>query len=74
MPAGVRFFAEHQPLTPMIDTVRGLLCGTHIGNSAIVVLAWCTRKASLAWSGRSRHGGRTVRAPELISLLLDRRS
>jgi ABC-2 type transport system permease protein len=42
MPAGVRFFAEHQPFTPMIDTLRGLLFGTYIGNSAIVALAWCT--------------------------------
>jgi ABC-2 type transport system permease protein len=52
MPAGVRFFAEHQPFTPMIDTARGLLFGTHIGNSAIVALAWCTGIGilGLVWS------------------------
>jgi ABC-2 type transport system permease protein len=41
MPAGVRWFAENQPLSPMIETVRGLLLGTPIGNSAIIATAWC---------------------------------
>lgn len=41
MPAGVRWFAEYQPFTPVIDTLRGLLLGTPIGNSAILALAWC---------------------------------
>jgi ABC-2 type transport system permease protein len=41
MPAGVRWFAENQPLTSMIETLRGLLLGTPIGNSAFVATAWC---------------------------------
>jgi len=41
MPAGVRWFAEHQPFTPIIETLRGLLLGTPIGNNAIIALAWC---------------------------------
>ena len=41
MPAGVRWFAEHQPFTPIIGTLRGLLLGTPIGNNAIIALAWC---------------------------------
>ena len=41
MPAGLRAFAEYQPFTPMIETIRGLLLGTGIGSSAIVALAWC---------------------------------
>ena len=41
MPAGVRWFAEYQPLTPIIDTLRGLLLGTPIGNSAVLAVAWC---------------------------------
>src|SRR5262245_13414424 len=41
MPAGVRWFAEHQPFTPIIETMRGLLLGTTIGNSAISAVAWC---------------------------------
>jgi ABC-2 type transport system permease protein len=42
MPVGVRYFAEYQPFTPMIDTLRGLLFGGHIGSSALTGLAWAT--------------------------------
>lgn len=42
MPAAVGWFAENQPLTPIIDTIRGLLLGTPIGSDWIVALAWCT--------------------------------
>lgn len=41
MPVGVRWFAEYQPFTPVIDTLRGLLLGTPIGNSAALAIAWC---------------------------------
>jgi len=41
MSGGVRLFAEYQPFTPVIDTVRGLLLGTPIGNSAVLAVAWC---------------------------------
>jgi ABC-2 type transport system permease protein len=37
----VAWFAEHQPFTPIIETLRGLLTGTPIGNDAVVALAWC---------------------------------
>ncbi|MFF4353320.1 ABC transporter permease [Streptomyces sp. NPDC001530] len=41
MPTGVRWFAEYQPFTPIIETLRGLLMGTEIGNSALIAVAWC---------------------------------
>jgi ABC-2 type transport system permease protein len=41
MPAGVRWFAEYQPFTPITQTLRGLLLGTPIGNNAIIAVAWC---------------------------------
>jgi ABC-2 type transport system permease protein len=41
MPAAVRWFADHQPFTPMNETLRGLLTGTGIGNDGIVSVAWC---------------------------------
>ena len=41
MPAGVRWFAEHQPFTPIIEALRGLLTGAPVGSSAAVALAWC---------------------------------
>ena len=40
MPAGVRWFAEYQPVSPVIDTVRGLLLGTSIGNSLALAVSW----------------------------------
>jgi ABC-2 type transport system permease protein len=41
LPAGLRQFAEYQPFTPVIETLRGLLLGAPIGNSAILAVAWC---------------------------------
>ncbi|MET9919638.1 ABC transporter permease [Streptomyces sp. NPDC059605] len=41
MPTGLRWFAEYQPFTPIIETLRGLWLGTEIGSSATIGLAWC---------------------------------
>jgi ABC-2 type transport system permease protein len=41
MPAAMAWFARNQPFTPVIETVRGLLMGTPIGNSALIAGAWC---------------------------------
>jgi ABC-2 type transport system permease protein len=41
MPTGMRWFAEYQPFTPMMETLRGLLMGTPIGSSGVVSVAWC---------------------------------
>jgi ABC-2 type transport system permease protein len=41
MPAGLRWFAEYQPFTPIMETVRGLLLGGAIGNNGVIALAWC---------------------------------
>jgi ABC-2 type transport system permease protein len=40
MPAGLRWFAEYQPFTPVIETIRGLLLGIGIGASGIAAVAW----------------------------------
>jgi ABC-2 type transport system permease protein len=48
MPAGVRWFAEYQPFTPVIQTLRGLLLGSPIGNNAVIAIAWC---AAIALTG-----------------------
>ena len=42
MPGPIRWFAEHQPFTPIMETLRGLLLGTAIGSDAIASIAWCT--------------------------------
>ena len=41
MPDGLSWFAQNQPFTPVIETVRGLLLGTAIGNSGVLAVAWC---------------------------------
>ncbi len=41
MPPAVRWFADYQPFTPVIDTLRGLLMGTAIGNCGVLAVAWC---------------------------------
>lgn len=41
MPAAVRWFTDNQPFTPIIETLRGLLIGTPIGNSGILAIIWC---------------------------------
>ena len=38
---GVRQFAEYQPFTPIIESLRGLLAGTPSGGYAAAALAWC---------------------------------
>jgi ABC-2 type transport system permease protein len=40
MPSWLRGFAEHQPVTPVIDSVRALLLGTPVGDSAWQALVW----------------------------------
>jgi ABC-2 type transport system permease protein len=41
MGAGVRQFAEYQPFTPIIETLRGLLAGAPSAGDAIAAVAWC---------------------------------
>lgn len=41
MPAAVRAFAENQPTSPIIETVRSLLNSEPVGNDIWVALAWC---------------------------------
>lgn len=52
MPAPVRWFAENQPFTPIMETLRGLLLGTGVGTNAIVGAAWCAviTVASFLWA------------------------
>jgi len=62
MPAGLRWFAAHQPFTPMIETVRGLLMGTPIGHSAIIASAWCIAIGTFGYMrARAAYDRRAVR-------------
>jgi ABC-2 type transport system permease protein len=40
MPRWLRGFAEHQPMTPVIETLRGLWMGTPLGHQPAWALAW----------------------------------
>jgi len=54
LPAGIRWFAEYKPFTPVNETLRGLLTGTPIGDNLIITIAWCAGVTALsyAWSRR----------------------
>jgi ABC-2 type transport system permease protein len=41
MGPGVRQFAEYQPFTPIIESLRGLLAGAPSGGYAAAALGWC---------------------------------
>ncbi|GAA2332538.1 ABC transporter permease [Streptomyces kunmingensis] len=49
MPGWFRPIAEYQPFTPAIETLRGLLLGTEIGNNGWLALAWCVGLSALGY-------------------------
>jgi ABC-2 type transport system permease protein len=49
MPAGLRWFAQYQPFTPITETLRGLLLGTGIGAQAWLAAAWCVALAAAGY-------------------------
>jgi ABC-2 type transport system permease protein len=50
MPAGLRWFAEYQPFTPMMETLRGLLLGTGIGHhTAWLAAGWCVALTAIGY-------------------------
>ncbi|MBK3574477.1 ABC transporter permease [Streptomyces sp. MBT65] len=55
MPGWFQPIAEYQPFTPAIETLRGLLLGTEIGNNWWIALAWCVGLTVLGyfWSTAS---------------------
>ncbi|MFI8962292.1 ABC transporter permease [Streptomyces sp. NPDC053493] len=61
MPTGLRWFAEYQPFTPAIETLRGLLMGTAIGNSGYVALTWCVGLTLVGYLWARAAFGRTAK-------------
>ncbi|WP_371527864.1 ABC transporter permease [Streptomyces sp. NBC_01283] len=49
MPTWFQPIAEYQPFTPAIETLRGLLLGTDIGNNGWITLAWCLGLSALGY-------------------------
>src|SRR5258708_3911191 len=60
MPGWIQAFARPQPITPVVETLRGLLLGTPAGSSLWIALIWC--------------GGLTAAAVAVSGLLFRRRT
>jgi ABC-2 type transport system permease protein len=60
MPGPVRAFAEHQPVTSIVDSLRDLYAGQPVGGGIWVALAWCVGVLLLAHAGAMRAYRRKV--------------
>jgi ABC-2 type transport system permease protein len=49
MPGWFQPIAEYQPYTPTIETLRGLLLGSDIGNNGWLAIVWCLGLAVLGY-------------------------
>lgn len=54
MPTGLRWVADHQPITPIIEAIRGLLLGTELGSAPVWAVGWCLliMVGAMLWAGR----------------------
>lgn len=63
LPSWLAWFAEHQPITPIIEAIRSLLMGTPMGDSAWWAVGWCVLVIAVAavwgsWLFRRKAGRR----------------
>ena len=49
MPGPVRAFAEHQPVTSVVDAIRSLLENQPVGHDLWIALAWCLGLVAVAY-------------------------
>ena len=58
MPGPVRVFADYQPFTPIMETIRALLTGGTIGANGPLAVAWCVAIVGLSyvWAMRLYEG------------------
>jgi len=50
MPGPVKWFAEHQPVTSIVNTLRSLFADRPLGNDLWTALAWCLGLLVVAWA------------------------
>ncbi|MCU1366788.1 MAG: transporter permease [Ilumatobacteraceae bacterium] len=50
MPTAVRWFAEHQPVTSIVNTLRNLYAQQPVGNDVWTALAWCIGLLAVAYA------------------------
>lgn len=55
MATGIRWFAEFQPFTPVVNSVRALLSGAAVDDDVLLALVWCAAitTAGYGWGLRS---------------------
>jgi ABC-2 type transport system permease protein len=51
MPAPVAWFAENQPVTPIVNTIRDLFAQQPVGDDIWIALAWCVGILVVAYFG-----------------------
>jgi ABC-2 type transport system permease protein len=49
MPSALQWVSENQPVTPWIETLRGLLMGTPVGDSGWHAALWCGGLAGVGY-------------------------
>ncbi|TDV51986.1 ABC transporter permease [Actinophytocola oryzae] len=54
MPSWIHGFADNQPFTPLIESLRGFLLGTPVGDSPWIALAWCVGILGVAVAATGR--------------------
>ncbi|MGY1857158.1 ABC transporter permease [Modestobacter sp. SYSU DS0290] len=50
MPGPVRWFAEHQPVTPIVDSLRNLYAEQPVGDDGWTAVAWCVGLLLVAYA------------------------
>jgi ABC-2 type transport system permease protein len=50
MPGPVKWFADHQPVTSIVNTLRNLFASQPLGNDLWTALAWCVGLLVVAWT------------------------
>lgn len=61
MPGPVRAFAEHQPVTSIVNAIRDLYAQQPVSSDLWIALAWCLGLLVLAYAGAVRIHRRTTR-------------
>jgi ABC-2 type transport system permease protein len=68
MPAPVRAFAENQPVTAIVETLRSLLTGQPAGTDIWTALAWCTAITIIAYYFAIRAYKQVPNAPRAVNV------
>ena len=51
MPGGLQWIATHQPVTPVVESLRALMMGTPAGHDPVTALARCAGLAAVGIAG-----------------------